>query len=147
MIAGHFGLAAGVKARERQVPLWALMLATVWLDIVFAPLLAAGVERIENVPGSSGGYVLPLAAGPGRAPRGHADPARQRRRPAPPRVQAVEGASGSILVELALVVAGAWLYWRAAVQTSAADTRRANLLGLLVLAAGLITLAVDALVA
>jgi hypothetical protein len=38
MIAGHFGLAAGVKGRERQVPLWALMLATVWLDLVFAPL-------------------------------------------------------------------------------------------------------------
>ena len=56
MIAGHFGLAAGVKGRERQVPLWALMLATVWLDIVFAPLLAAGVESIGNVPGSSGGY-------------------------------------------------------------------------------------------
>ena len=29
MIAGHFGLAAGVKGRQRQVPLWALMLATV----------------------------------------------------------------------------------------------------------------------
>lgn len=43
MIAGHLGLAAGVKARERQVPLWALMLATVWLDIVFAPLLAARI--------------------------------------------------------------------------------------------------------
>ena len=56
MIAGHFGLAAGVKGRQRQVPLWALMLATVWLDIVFAPLLAAGVETIENVPGTSGGY-------------------------------------------------------------------------------------------
>ena len=48
--------AAGVKGRERQVPLWALMLATVWLDIVFAPLLAAGVETIETVPGTSGGY-------------------------------------------------------------------------------------------
>jgi hypothetical protein len=53
----------------------------------------------------------------------------------------------SILVELALVVAGAWLYWRAAVQTSSADTRRAHLLGLLVLAAGMVTLALDALVA
>jgi hypothetical protein len=56
MIAGHFGLAAGVKGRERQIPLWALMLATVWLDIVFAPLLAAGVESIDTVPGTSGGY-------------------------------------------------------------------------------------------
>jgi hypothetical protein len=54
----------------------------------------------------------------------------------------------SILVELALVVAGAWLCWRAVVQTiRGTDRRRANLLGLLLLAAGMITLAVDALVA
>jgi hypothetical protein len=52
----------------------------------------------------------------------------------------------SILVELALVVTGAWLYWRAAVQTSSGNPRRANLLGVLVLGAGLITLAVDAFV-
>jgi hypothetical protein len=56
MIAGHFGFAALTKARERQVPLWALMLATVWLDIVFVPLFVAGIETIETVPGSRGGY-------------------------------------------------------------------------------------------
>lgn len=56
MVAGHFGFAAGVKAREPQVPLWALMLVTVWLDAVFAPLLAAEVETISNAPGTSGGY-------------------------------------------------------------------------------------------
>jgi hypothetical protein len=31
VVTGHFGLAAGVKAREQFVSLWALMLATVWL--------------------------------------------------------------------------------------------------------------------
>jgi membrane-bound metal-dependent hydrolase YbcI (DUF457 family) len=56
MIAGHFGFAALVKARERQVPLWALMLATVWLDVVFVPLYIAGIESIETVPGTRGGY-------------------------------------------------------------------------------------------
>ncbi|WP_433237262.1 permease [Streptosporangium sp. CA-135522] len=56
MITGHFGLAAAVKSAERQVPLWALMLATVWLDVVFAPLFIAGVEYIEPVPGTDGGY-------------------------------------------------------------------------------------------
>src|ERR1700748_3310553 len=55
MIAGHFGFAALVKARERQVPLWALMLATVWLDVVFIPLYAAGIESIETVPGARDG--------------------------------------------------------------------------------------------
>ncbi|MDQ3777888.1 MAG: permease [Actinomycetota bacterium] len=56
MVTGHFGLAAGVKARERLVPLWALMLATVWLDILFVPLLAAGIEEIDDYPGTDGGY-------------------------------------------------------------------------------------------
>jgi hypothetical protein len=52
MIAGHFGFAALIKAREPQVPLWALMLATVWLDVVFVPLYVAGIESIEEVPGA-----------------------------------------------------------------------------------------------
>ena len=56
MIAGHFGLAAAVKSRARQVPLWALMLATVWLDVVFVPLFLTGIERIERVPGTHGSY-------------------------------------------------------------------------------------------
>ena len=56
MIAGHFGFAALVKARERQVPLWALMLATVWLDVIFVPLFVTGVETIETVSGTKGGY-------------------------------------------------------------------------------------------
>jgi hypothetical protein len=53
----------------------------------------------------------------------------------------------SILVELALVVTGALLYWRAAVQTATGDARRANLLGWLLLAAGIVTLALDPFVA
>lgn len=56
MIAGHFGLAAGVKAVERQVPLWSMMLATVWLDIVFVPLLFTGVESVTPAPGATGSY-------------------------------------------------------------------------------------------
>ena len=56
MIAGHFGFAAGVKDVEPRAPLWALMLATVWLDVLFVPLLLAGIEVIEPVPGTTGGY-------------------------------------------------------------------------------------------
>lgn len=56
MIAGHFGFAAAIKSREPEVPLWALMLATVWLDIVFVPLYVTGIESIETAPGTSGGY-------------------------------------------------------------------------------------------
>jgi membrane-bound metal-dependent hydrolase YbcI (DUF457 family) len=56
MIAGHFGFAAIVKSRERGAPLWALMLATQWLDVLFVPLLVMGVERLEPVAGTRGGY-------------------------------------------------------------------------------------------
>ena len=56
MIAGHFGFAAIVKSREPRVPLWSLMLATVWLDIVFIPLFLAGIETLTPVPGLHGGY-------------------------------------------------------------------------------------------
>jgi membrane-bound metal-dependent hydrolase YbcI (DUF457 family) len=56
MVTGHFGLAAAVKASERFVPLWALMLATVWLDVLFLPLFAADVETIDDAPGTDGGY-------------------------------------------------------------------------------------------
>ena len=56
MIAGHFGFAAGMKDAEPSAPLWALMLATVWLDVVFAPLYALGVERIDLIAGSHRTY-------------------------------------------------------------------------------------------
>jgi len=56
MLAGHFGLAAVVKAREPQIPLWALMVSTQLLDIIFIVLYAVGVEKIVPVEGSSGGY-------------------------------------------------------------------------------------------
>jgi len=56
VITGHFGLASGVKGKETFLPLWALMLAAVWLDILFVPLLIAGVETIEDAPGTTGGY-------------------------------------------------------------------------------------------
>ena len=54
MIAGHFGFAALVKGRERSTPLWRLMLASVWLDILFVPLFVAGVETMHPVQGRHG---------------------------------------------------------------------------------------------
>lgn len=54
MIAGHFGFAALVKGRERSTPLWMLMLAAVWLDIVFVPLFLAGMETMQQVQGRHG---------------------------------------------------------------------------------------------
>ena len=54
MITGHFGVAASAKLVGPSAPLWSLMLATMWLDVVFAPLYVAGVETLDTPPG--GGY-------------------------------------------------------------------------------------------
>ncbi|MGU3472382.1 permease [Paenibacillus sp. D51F] len=54
MFAGHFGLAAAVKAKNPQVPLWTLMLGTQLLDVIFVPFLLTGKETMEPVPGAEG---------------------------------------------------------------------------------------------
>src|SRR3954471_12300378 len=56
MIAGHFGLAAAVKAGRPALPVWTLMLATAWLDVVFVPLYLSGVETIDG-SGYGGGVI------------------------------------------------------------------------------------------
>jgi hypothetical protein len=190
MIAGHFGLAAAVKSQAREVPLWALMLATVWLDIVFVPLFLAGIETLERVPGSARSYganvihadythslvgALLLSALFGLAFSwrwGRAVgyilgavafshwlldlPVHRADMPLLP----VQGAqlprlgwglweypAASAALELALVLAGSWLYWRAARAVTVSELHqqaRANLAGLLMLLGGVTVLALDA---
>jgi membrane-bound metal-dependent hydrolase YbcI (DUF457 family) len=53
VIAGHFGFAAAVKSRAPEAPTWALLLASVWMDVIFVPLFAVGVETIEPLHGAS----------------------------------------------------------------------------------------------
>lgn len=55
MFAGHFGLAAAVKARTPEVPIWALMLSTQLLDVVFVPLFLSGAETIDTSLGTGYG--------------------------------------------------------------------------------------------
>jgi hypothetical protein len=189
VIAGHFGFAAAVKAKEPAVPLWALMLASQWLDVVFVPLFVAGVERMEVVPGAKagayGGAVIHadythslvgaaalsllfgalMALRYGRRsgvvlglvalshwlldlPMHRAD------------MQVLPGAAGTLgfglwrypaasaALELAIVAAGGFLYWRAARRVAGTDVamiRRARVCGAGVLAAGLLTLALNVL--
>jgi hypothetical protein len=61
MTAGHFGFAAAVKSKAPRVPLWALMLATYLLDVVFIFLVSAGIENFSPMnPGqpSYGGVII-----------------------------------------------------------------------------------------
>ncbi|HXX70191.1 MAG TPA: hypothetical protein VEK07_23630 [Polyangiaceae bacterium] len=192
MIAGHFGFAAAVKAKAPSVPLWTLMLACQWLDVLFVPLLLAGVERLEPLAGTkpgtygaavihadythslAGGLALSAVFGAVAAiryggtsglvlamvafshwvldlPMHRAD------------MPILPGAAGNLprlglglwrfpvasaLLELAIVVIGAALYWRAARRLGGAgapQAGRANLCGALVLLAGLLTLALNVL--
>lgn len=54
MFAGHFGLAAAVKAKAPEVPLWALMVGTQLLDLAFMPLLLSGIETMDQTTHGSG---------------------------------------------------------------------------------------------
>ena len=56
MITGHFGLAAGVKKLAPRLPLWALLLATFWLNIIFILLSMLGVESFAPVDPSHPAY-------------------------------------------------------------------------------------------
>jgi hypothetical protein len=62
MVPGHFGLAAGVKSQVPSAPLWALMLATHWLDVFFVPLFLLGIETITPIdpanPNAYGGGII-----------------------------------------------------------------------------------------
>jgi hypothetical protein len=190
LIAGHFGFAAGVKAAERPVPLWSLMLATAWLDVVFVPLYLGGIETIEVAPdaaGSYGGGIIHanythslIGAAVLSIVYGAAFGWRWGRRTGivlglvafshwildlivhRPDLPILPGGGGGLPdfgfglwrnpmasagLELAIVVVGAVLYWRAALQVTAAaggaKRGRANLAGAMVLIFGLAVLFFD----
>jgi len=62
MVAGHFGLAAGVKKIAPRLPLWSLLLATFFLDVAFVFFAAGGLEKIIPVepahPDAYGGSLI-----------------------------------------------------------------------------------------
>lgn len=54
MFAGHFGVAAAVKSKTPELPLWALLVSTQLIDILFVPFSLAGIEFMEPI--DEGGY-------------------------------------------------------------------------------------------
>lgn len=56
MFVGHYSAALAGKAAEPNAPLWSYMVAAQFMDIGWAGLVAAGVEKVRidpNLPGSS----------------------------------------------------------------------------------------------
>src|SRR5918995_3967004 len=51
MFVGHYGVSFAAKRFEPAIPLWLLFVAVQWLDVVWAPLVLLGVERVRIVPG------------------------------------------------------------------------------------------------
>ncbi len=54
MFAGHFGVAAAVKSKAPELPVWSLLVSTQLLDIAFIPFYLAGLEYMEPI--GEGGY-------------------------------------------------------------------------------------------
>lgn len=51
MFVGHYGVSFITKSVERTIPLWMLFLAVQLLDVIWAPLVLLGVEKVRIVPG------------------------------------------------------------------------------------------------
>ncbi len=190
MIGGHFGIGLLAKSRATSVPVWAFALATQWLDVIFVPLYAAGIEKLSPLSGTRGGYgeaiiyadyshsllgavALSLLFGVLCAPRWGRQNAAilaavafshwlldlvVHRADMPILPGAVAGLprlgfglwetpAASILVELALVVLGAALYWRVALRQRAPDGRngRAHAAAAVAFISGVITVSLNAI--
>ena len=51
MFVGHYGVSFAAKRSAPTIPLWTLFLAVQLLDIVWAPLVLLGVEKVRITPG------------------------------------------------------------------------------------------------
>ena len=51
MFVGHYGVSFAAKRADAAIPLWVLFLAVQWLDILWAPFVLLGVEKVRIVPG------------------------------------------------------------------------------------------------
>jgi len=53
VLAGHLAVAFGTKRAEPTIPLWALVTAVFWLDLLWPVLLLFGVESVRVNPGDT----------------------------------------------------------------------------------------------
>ncbi|HMA01502.1 MAG TPA: hypothetical protein VKP02_03985, partial [Gemmatimonadaceae bacterium] len=51
MFVGHYGPAFAAKRADRTIPLWVLFIAVQFLDVLWAPFVLLGVEKVRIVPG------------------------------------------------------------------------------------------------
>ena len=51
MFVGHYGVSFSAKNVGQTIPLWVLFLAVQFLDVLWAPFVLLGIERVRIVPG------------------------------------------------------------------------------------------------
>ncbi len=60
MFVGHYGVSFAAKRAEHSIPLWVLFLAVQFLDVLWAPCILLGIERVRIVPGFTASNPLDL---------------------------------------------------------------------------------------
>ena len=60
MFVGHYGVSFAAKRVVPSVPLWVLFIAVQLLDVIWAPLILLGVEKVRIVPGITASNPLDL---------------------------------------------------------------------------------------
>jgi hypothetical protein len=51
MFVGHYGASFAAKRADRTIPLWVLFIAVQFLDVLWAPFVLLGIEKVRIVPG------------------------------------------------------------------------------------------------
>src|SRR6266508_4937106 len=51
MFVGHYGVSFAAKKAEPAIPLWVLFIAVQLLDVLWAPFVLLGIEKVRIVPG------------------------------------------------------------------------------------------------
>jgi membrane-bound metal-dependent hydrolase YbcI (DUF457 family) len=60
MFVGHYGVSFFAKALQTSIPLWVLFLAVQFLDVLWAPFILLGIEKVRIVPGITASNPLDL---------------------------------------------------------------------------------------
>src|SRR5690349_17354952 len=60
MFVGHYSVSFFAKSVDRRLPLWVLFLAVQLLDLLWAPFVLLGIEKVRIVPGAMAAERLDL---------------------------------------------------------------------------------------
>ena len=60
MFVGHYSASFVAKRADRTIPLWVLFIAVQFLDVLWAPFVLLGIEKVRIVPGFTKASALDL---------------------------------------------------------------------------------------